>query len=446
MYADESQIPQNYGIQNSNLYIYLIVALVLIIPQLIVNIFLLHSTEIVQGVKLFDYFTFAAFRYKTRTTSWFSLHNPLDRSIASDWRSLDQTCFSSQFYFAVSTCTWGIMMNIFGLITMFNNSYSPFADPFLSYFITITFFAAVAVSYVLRLLRKMAKIWEINRRDPERRGVRLGICPLDHFNSERILLSEMHNELFKHKFLSTNKEWLIHNLAGIIENEGEKGKSIYQKIINEGARQEELKNNDAKGRRNKALLPFRTGGDDEVGKLPIKKEEKLQMSMIVPEEDQPPNYAIDAKQFENNKAPFRIFKKWHEKALELRHFRELVADIHKEKMRGECRICRQTFKLYVFLLIPFEQIFYKYQREMIGIHIDPDHWKAYYRRHQQFRTICEECGFVNSVMQSKYEQYKYKIMQDKKGYWSRILSPGTFRLIHVWHTKAVGMLNRSNYA
>ena len=440
IYAEQTQFVQLFQIKSSDLLYYLVFSLIIIIPQLIVNIFLLHTLEIVRGIRLFDYFTFAAFRYKTRLTNWINNHWPLDRSISSAWRSIDSMCFSSQFYFAITISTWGILLLMFGLIIILNNACPIFQDPYLFYYI-VTLSPIIFIGVILaKQLFYALGIWEIYKKKAERkaaeeRNIGLGVCPLDYFKNEKILLEDMHNDLFKAKFLSNNKEWIINNLKGIISKNDTAGKKIYEKIIVDADAERLNKNNEAKEKRNRALLPYNRSEDN--CRKRKQKDEKRSLSTIV-EEDFPnendkkhDTKSIIAKITEGS-APFRIIHKWHEKALESLKYQEMIASIHMKKKKEACIICGQNFYLQVQLGKPFDLIFHQYQRETIGIPFDRNYWEKYYERHQQFRTMCAECAFVNNVMQTKLTEYKIKIEAEKEDYLDAVFKPKTYKLLQRW--------------
>lgn len=57
-FAQETKIPQSYSIRRSDLNYYLLFSFILILPQLVINIFLLHTLEVMHGFKIYDYLTY----------------------------------------------------------------------------------------------------------------------------------------------------------------------------------------------------------------------------------------------------------------------------------------------------------------------------------------------------------------------------------------------------
>lgn len=438
-FNEECKLSESYQFDKDYLSYFIAFSGVMFLPQLLVNIFLLHSLEIVQGIKLIDYFTFAAYRYKTRATSWINEHWPLDRSIPHAWRSLDQMCFSSQFYFTVTTAAWGIILTMLGLTIVTHNPYQVFTDPFAGIFLIILCIIYFVSGYLLHEFCKMIQLWEVSRQNEERHSAKLGICPIDHFNNEKILIEEMNQDVFKAKFLGLNKEWLVHNLGKIIDKDEPRAIDVYQEIVNEGAKQEGLKNAGTKALRSKAMLPYnKDRGDDALLKS------QIDVSYIKSSDITEPNknkYVFDEiKIAGHNEPPRRILDKWIEKTrLAMKH-KKLIDTLEPPK-DTRCRICYQKERLQVDCLRPFYQIYEMYQRETTGMEFDAEYWKQYYLRHQIFRTICVDCVLVNHLMKSKLVQYLHKIESKRKEFISRVVQPSTLKILNLWKLTAKNKLS-----
>eukprot|EP00826_Nyctotherus_ovalis_P020853 TRINITY_DN1661_c0_g3_i5.p1 TRINITY_DN1661_c0_g3~~TRINITY_DN1661_c0_g3_i5.p1 ORF type:complete len:284 (-),score=77.60 TRINITY_DN1661_c0_g3_i5:42-893(-) len=274
----------------------------------------------------------------------------------------------------------------------------------------------------------MLQFWEVLKKRPEENALSLGLCPLDHFNHERVLIEEMGEEVFKVKFLSKNKEWLVHNLKTMIDRNDARGREIFQGVVDEGVRQEELRNAGPKARRNRALLPYNKGKEADDNQY-----EKAEVSMIE-EEDHPDLNGAKGNplNFEESKeTPRRILTKWAEKAKVAIKYKELIEHMQFPKEQ-RCKICKQKARLEVDHLRPFFVIYNQYLKENIGMTFDEDHWKTYYLRHQKFKTLCPECMHVNNIMKAKLAQYKHKIEKSKKEYLEKLLKLPTLRILYLW--------------
>ena len=120
LFTNETKITQNYEIRNNDLQYYIAFTTVMILPQLVSDVFMLHILEITQGYKFYDYFTYCNYRFNVRQTRWLT-SAVLDKSILHSFRSLDALCFSSQFYFIVGLSTWGIIFLYLGVTSMIRN-------------------------------------------------------------------------------------------------------------------------------------------------------------------------------------------------------------------------------------------------------------------------------------------------------------------------------------
>lgn len=68
--AHETKMPQGYNIRHGDLLYYLAFCVVMIVPRLVVDVFLLHVLETLHGYKIYDYFTFCDYRFRIRTRKW----------------------------------------------------------------------------------------------------------------------------------------------------------------------------------------------------------------------------------------------------------------------------------------------------------------------------------------------------------------------------------------
>ena len=251
-FAQETKIPQNYSIRKSDLNYYLIFSIILIFPQLVINIFLLHILEVLHGFKIYDYLTYCDFRFRNRTSKWIN-NQPLDRSIIHSYRSLDIMSFSSQFYFVISLSTWGIILLDMGLITMIENEYNPFADPVVFIYVLFIVLAAMILRLLLNTIANYFSLWKIDGRTDNLKLDTRAVTILDKENDMRRLLNLIYNHSgFRHKFIRVNRAWVIENLSKILTREyitKDDDKfllNVYQEAVNADAVEERLKKEQAK--------------------------------------------------------------------------------------------------------------------------------------------------------------------------------------------------------
>ena len=60
--------------------------------------FTLSVLELFHGWKIYDYLIYTRYRFLQRETRWKGLEDSLDECIDESVRTLDQMCFSSQYY------------------------------------------------------------------------------------------------------------------------------------------------------------------------------------------------------------------------------------------------------------------------------------------------------------------------------------------------------------
>ena len=67
--------------------------------------FTLSVLELFHGWKIYDYLIYTRYRFLQRETRWKGLEDSLDECIDESVRTLDQMCFSSQYYMMMTVLT-----------------------------------------------------------------------------------------------------------------------------------------------------------------------------------------------------------------------------------------------------------------------------------------------------------------------------------------------------
>lgn len=207
LFANETKIPQNYQIRLSDLRYYFFFTVVVIIPQLVIDVFLLHVLEVTHGYKIYDYFTYCDYRFTIRTKKWVT-QNYLDRSIVHCFRSLDALNFCSQFYYIIALTTWGIIFLYLGFTAIIRNAYNPYADPTLVLFGVIVVAITKPTHVLLRFIANKIGLWKISGDD--RHVVEMDmINRLDKGVRHKTLVKNLKTNPFRYKFLMVNREWIV---------------------------------------------------------------------------------------------------------------------------------------------------------------------------------------------------------------------------------------------
>jgi hypothetical protein len=69
------------------------------------QVFTLSVLELFHGWKIYDYLIYTRYRFLQRETRWKGLEDSLDECIDESVRTLDQMCFSSQYYMMMTVLT-----------------------------------------------------------------------------------------------------------------------------------------------------------------------------------------------------------------------------------------------------------------------------------------------------------------------------------------------------
>lgn len=120
LFPKETQIAKLYGIADREMPYYLVFSVLAILPQMVVDVFLLNLLEVLWGYKVYDYFTFVEYRFRTRETKWLS-GGSFARSIAHAWRSMDNLAFSQQYYYVTTLMAWGVLFLCLGMTVLIRN-------------------------------------------------------------------------------------------------------------------------------------------------------------------------------------------------------------------------------------------------------------------------------------------------------------------------------------
>lgn len=121
VFAKETKYPEKYQINYIDFDYYLYFAVVIILPQIFIDIFIMNSLEMVHGFKLLDYLSYSRYRFRVRKTAWVPQNFQLDKFIHQSYRSLDNLKFSDQLYFMGTITATGLFLFTIGISVMIQN-------------------------------------------------------------------------------------------------------------------------------------------------------------------------------------------------------------------------------------------------------------------------------------------------------------------------------------
>jgi len=145
-FRKEYEISNLYGIRDMDLLYYMLFSIIMIPALWIGDIFLHNTLELIWSWKLFEYIEFCTERFRNRTRRWVGLDTAINEELPADLRTLDQMCFSPQFFFLGSLHASGIVMAVLGYMLVLHKGHNMFGDVMVS-----PLFAAIM--FMLRFIK-----------------------------------------------------------------------------------------------------------------------------------------------------------------------------------------------------------------------------------------------------------------------------------------------------
>jgi len=124
LFRKEYDISDLYGIRDTDLLFYMLFSIIMIPALWLVDIFLHNTLELVWNWKLYEYIEFCTERFRNRTRRWVGLDTAINEELPSDLRTLDQMCFSTQFYFLGALHAAGIVMAVLGYMLVLHKGHN----------------------------------------------------------------------------------------------------------------------------------------------------------------------------------------------------------------------------------------------------------------------------------------------------------------------------------
>ena len=226
IFREEMAIPAIYGIKEKDMEYYVLFALVIIPFQFAADIFIHGSQELFHGWKLYDYLMYTRYRFLQREARWKGLEDTLDECIDEGLRSMDQMCFSSQFYMMLTVHVNGILYLVLGLQMMIRAQYNMFGDPVTLILIPYVGLCVLFVKNMVIWLGYRFNVWKIKHENTAWHAALRAGQDFDGAELENVQAAVSHemytmdqritSETFRHKFLNHNRSWLIDQLPSIL--------------------------------------------------------------------------------------------------------------------------------------------------------------------------------------------------------------------------------------
>eukprot|EP01029_Cantina_marsupialis_P013339 TRINITY_DN2955_c0_g4_i3.p1 TRINITY_DN2955_c0_g4~~TRINITY_DN2955_c0_g4_i3.p1 ORF type:complete len:2510 (+),score=474.52 TRINITY_DN2955_c0_g4_i3:87-7616(+) len=365
IFRDEIVLPDQYGIKQQDMEYYLWFSVVILFFQLCADMFLHNVQELFHGWKIYDYLVYTRYRFSQREMRWKGLEDSLDECIEEGMRTLDQMCFSSQFYLMSALHTTGLMFIILAAEIMIRSDYNMFGDPAMLIIVPFVVIVCKIVRWTCIKFEKRVGIWELKHAKTDWLGDQAqnaedglptwaelekmkGASHQDYLMNQRIT-----SETFRHKFLDYNRPWLVAQLPAILTPRTLKRSRPY--LLAQMAKILNSVNPD---------ISSDSGEDSDFDFGPVNLTN-------------------------TSRTMIRIWLANARRNVKLRSI--VQPDITKARM-AECERCLSRKMLHVEMVVPLKELADQFEAtQPESDEVDEVAWREFFRRHQRYRTLCLKC-------------------------------------------------------
>lgn len=386
-------VPERYGIKGNEMIYYTLFAFYIIPFQMLQDVVVTNTLELVHGWKIYDYIAYQRYRFSVRDYRWILRNEFVDESVAQTMQTLDLMCFSSQYYFILTIFGLGNSLIQVAIEMFLYTNYNPFGDPALIYIIIIM---AITIKLVTYFCYKVAdvKIKRIGWRglwmtkqiegtvdDEVAAKLAVGEGRQADLEQERLELQALNSERFRHRFVERNKPWILQHLVELLTPQALKGpgpegrplveyvRDVYAELLGLGEGQRKA------GDRS----DISDDSDDDM-------EDRRR--------DWPATPLVGSS--------LLIARLWLEKARKRRGFMMHIQGIMASSRDDKCYTCGRTEEQGVALICQLctnkEPDAYAIDRLISGfeqqyglLERDASLWKAFFRANAEFTTRCNLC-------------------------------------------------------
>ena len=361
--AEETQVISNYGIRHGDFDKYLLFDATILPFQLASDVLIIAGMELFHGWRILDYLAYARYRFVQRETRWKGFDDQRDECIEEPLRSLDQMCFSSQYYTMVCGHVNGIVLLVLGVQMILRAAYNPFADQALVCLVAYTAASCVFIERALLWLGLKLSVWKPrhedtewhSRLDGEEDAVDVPLEDLAGASFNRYLVDRrITEETFRWKFVSHNRSWLVQQLPVVLTPRTLRRRRPM--LINQLARALNSHNDEI------------SSDSDEEGRGF-------------------PSVAL--------RSPARsIARKWLGEARTQLRARAAVQGLIAAARGTSCATCPSRRHLHVEVGHSMENMLLRYRGASAGQAGDFDFvgFRAFWMREQRYRTVCLKCA------------------------------------------------------
>jgi hypothetical protein len=385
LFRKEVGIPDTYGIRATDMEYYLWFQIILLAFQFVMDQFINSSLETFRGLKIFEYLVYARYRFLKREARWKGMERHLDECIEEVHRTLDQMCFSSQYYFIVYTHMQGMFFFMMAVVMICNANYNAFGDPALPILLPLVGLLCYVAQRLSLMLGDRLGLWQIQDRSTGWHS-NLGDGKDDAFavpdfeelenlkktaaaaSTEHYIMNQkITSDTFRYKFLDYNRLWLVDKLNAVFTPRTLRRSRPYllaqlAKLLGgsgAGAGADVSDDEDGDG----------GGGGGRAGDV----TESLGPVVVSP----------------STKA---VARWWLASARRRTRLREAVAGVIAAAKRPECEGCFSRAGLRVECVVPLEALGDRFEQEHPNMEeFDVAAWRTFFAKHERFRTLCASC-------------------------------------------------------
>jgi hypothetical protein len=230
-FNDQLQLSFLFGFRKKDLLIYLLFSLVIIPFQIVMDIFTFNIQELFHGWKVYEYMKYARYRYINRTARWKGLEKVYDESIDYSLRTVDQMCFSSQFYFILGLGGSGSFLFVLSLSMMLRAQYNMFEDILFGLVVGVMIGLCVVTRKGALLMADIIGLWKISAEQMEDGMIGEEDLPTEFQTFEKakdterdtigtgrgeFTMADLTTDAFRRKFLEHNRMWLLEQLSELL--------------------------------------------------------------------------------------------------------------------------------------------------------------------------------------------------------------------------------------
>ena len=382
-----TQIPFNYNIRQTDLVFYTIFSFLIVPFSFGLDMFLLNTQELVHGWKLYDYMAYQNYRFTVREVRWQMSSGTLDESISQALQTVDNMCFSSQFFFMSAFHAYGMILIMLGITIHLREEYSFFNDRMLLviYFVVWKFGDFMWAFY--KFVGDLIGVWKMRHLDgtvdddiAAKLAVGEGLA--EDLEKERLELQALNSERFRHRFLARNRPWILQHMTELLtprtlQMPGADGRpnveyirDVYMDLMNMG-----------EGKR-------APGGRDDISS--DSGEDGLEARR---------------RQWSNQPVgpgPAALMRYWLSRARKRRTYHKLVVGIMENAKKDQCDQCNRHVDSGFTMSVQvarngqpepneMDSLIAGFELELGDAPFHPNLWQSYFRRYATFYTRCNIC-------------------------------------------------------